>query len=203
MAKNNLKVNDLQFQQQLITTVSSVLNLYWDLVSFNQDIKVKESALVTSRRLYEDNKKQVEIGTLAPIEVTRAEAEVASNQQDLVISQTNLLQQETILKNALSKNGVASPSLADVRIVPLDSIQVPEKDVLPPFNDLVDQAMKRPARNYAEPDQHRQQQDQPERRQELVEAEFDRICGIHEQRIDRQPKRTERERMSSAIPIRL
>jgi outer membrane protein len=142
VAKNNLKVNDLQFQQQLITTVSSVLNLYWDLVSFNQDIKVKESALVTSRHLYEDNKKQVEIGTLAPIEVTRAEAEVASNQQDLVISQTNLLQQETILKNALSKNGVASPSLAEVRIVPLDSIQVPEKDVLPPFSDLVDQALK-------------------------------------------------------------
>jgi outer membrane protein len=142
VAKNNLKVNDLQFEQQLITTVSAVLNLYWDLVSFNQDIKVKESALVTSRRLYEDNKKQVEIGTLAPIEVTRAEAEVASNQQDLVISQTNLLQQETVLKNALSKNGVASPSLADVRIVPLDSIQVPEKDILPPFNDLVDQALK-------------------------------------------------------------
>ncbi len=142
VAKNNLKVNDLQFQQQLITTISAVLNLYWDLVSFNEDIKVKESALVTSRRLYEDNKKQVEIGTLAPIEVTRAEAEVASNQQDLVISQTNLLQQETILKNALSKNGVASPSLAEVRIVPLDSIQVPEKDVLPPFNDLVSQALK-------------------------------------------------------------
>src|SRR5271165_770410 len=142
VARNNLKVNDLQFQQQLITTISAVLNLYWDLVSFNQDIRVKESALVTSRRLYEDNKKQVEIGTLAPIEVTRAEAEVASNQQDLVISQTNLLQQETILKNALSKNGVASPSLAEVRIVPLDSIQVPDKDVLPAFNDLVDQALK-------------------------------------------------------------
>lgn len=142
VAKNNLKVNDLQFQQQLITTISAVLNLYWDLVSFNQDIKVKQSALVTSRRLYEDNKKQVEIGTLAPIEVTRAEAEVASNQQDLVISQTNLLQQETILKNALSKNGVASPSLAEVRIVPLDAIHVPEKDVLPTFSDLVDQALK-------------------------------------------------------------
>jgi outer membrane protein len=142
VAKNNLKVNDLQFEQQLITTISAVLNLYWDLVSFNEDIKVKESALVTSRRLYEDNKKQVEIGTLAPIEVTRAEAEVASNQQDLVISQTDLLQQETILKNALSKNGVASPSLAEVRIVPLDSIQVPEKDVLPPFNDLVERALK-------------------------------------------------------------
>jgi outer membrane protein len=142
VAKNNAKVNDLQFEQQLITTVASVLNLYWDLVSFNEDVKVKESALVTSRRLFEDNKKQVEIGTLAPIEVTRAEAEVASNQQDLLISQTNLLQQETLLKNALSKNGVASPSLAEVRIVPLDKITVPQQEENRPFNELVEFALK-------------------------------------------------------------
>ncbi len=142
VAKNNAKVNDLQFQQQLITTIAAVLNVYWDLVSFNEDVKVKESALVTSRRLFEDNKKQVEIGTLAPIEVTRAEAQVASNQQDLLISQTNLLQQETILKNTLSKNGVASPSLADVRIVPLDKIRVPEQEEKRSFSDLVDLALK-------------------------------------------------------------
>lgn len=143
VAKNNAKVTDLQFEQQLITTVSAVLNVYWDLVSFNEDVRVKESALATSRRLLADNQKQVEIGTLAPIEVTRAEAEVASNEQDLLISQTNLLQQETILKNALSKNGVASPSLADVRIVPLDHITVPGKEPLPTsFNELVDIALK-------------------------------------------------------------
>jgi outer membrane protein len=142
VAKNNAKVNDLQFEQQLITTVASVLNLYWDLVSFNEDVKVKESALVTSRRLFEDNKKQVDIGTLAPIEVTRAEAEVASNQQDLLISQTNLLQQETLLKNALSKNGVASPSLAEVRIVPLDKITLPPQEENRPFSDLVEFALK-------------------------------------------------------------
>ncbi len=142
VAKNNEKVNDLQFQQQLITTISAVLNVYWDLVSFNEDVTVKESALVTSRRLFEDNKKQVEIGTLAPIEVTRAEAQVASNQQDLLISQTNLLQQETILKNALSKNGVASPSLAEVRIVPLDKIHVPEQEENRSFADLVALALK-------------------------------------------------------------
>ena len=70
----------------------------------------------------------MDAGTLAPIEVTRAEAQVYVSQQDLLVSQTNLLQQETVLKNALSRNGVASPDLADVHIVPLDTITIPATD---------------------------------------------------------------------------
>ncbi len=143
VAKNNEKVSDLQFQQQVITTVAAVLNLYWDLVSFNEDLKARRDELRTAQQLLDDNQKQVQIGTLAPIEVTRAEAQVYSSQQDLLISQTNLLQQETVLKNALSRNGVASPLLADVRVVPLDSVQVPEKDEIKPIEELVGQALKR------------------------------------------------------------
>ncbi len=141
VSRNNEKVSDLQFKQQLITTVSAVLNLYWDLVSFNEDLKARKDELATAQALYEDNKKQVQIGTLAPIEVTRAEAQVYSSQQDLLISQTNLLQQETVLKNALSRNGVASPTLAEVHVIPLDTIQVPPTDELKPINDLVQQAL--------------------------------------------------------------
>ncbi len=141
VARNNEKVSDLTFRQQLITTISAVLNLYWDLVSFNEDLKARKDELATAQALFEDNKKQVQIGTLAPIEVTRAEAQVFTSQQDLLISQTNLLQQETILKNALSRNGVASPTLSEVHIVPLDTFQVPEKDELKPVDDLVKDAL--------------------------------------------------------------
>ncbi|MGI8958638.1 MAG: TolC family protein [Bryobacteraceae bacterium] len=141
VAKNNEKVTNLQFKQQVITTVSAVLNLYWDLVSFNEDLRARKNELATAQQLFEDNKKQVEIGTLAPIEVTRAEAQVYSSQQDLLISQTNLLQQETVLKNALSRNGVASPTLAEVHIVPLDTISVPPSDNLRPINELAQEAL--------------------------------------------------------------
>lgn len=141
VAKNNEKVTDLQFKQQVITTVSAVLNLYWDLVSFNEDLRARKDELATAQQLYEDNKKQVTIGTLAPIEVTRAEAQVYSSQQDLLISQTNLLQQETVLKNALSRNGVASPTLADVHVVPLDTISVPPSDNIRPIDQLVQEAL--------------------------------------------------------------
>jgi len=141
VSKNNEKVSNLQFKQQVITTVSAVLNLYWDLVSFNADLKARKDELATAQALFEDNQKQVKIGTLAPIEVTRAEAQVYASEQDLLISQTNLLQQETVLKNAISRNGVASPELAEVHIVPLDTIQVPPKDELPKIDELVNEAL--------------------------------------------------------------
>jgi len=139
--KNNLKVTDLQFKQQVITTVSAVLNLYWDLVSFNEDVKARQQELATSQQLLEDNRRQVAIGALAEIEVTRAEAQLYASQQDLVISQTNLLQQETILKNALSRNGVASPTLAQVHVVPLDMLPAPDTAPLQPVEQLTDQAL--------------------------------------------------------------
>jgi outer membrane protein TolC len=145
ISKNNLKVTQLQVKLQVITTISAVLNLYWDLVSFNEDVRIKEQALATAQKLYEDNKKQVAIGTLSAIEVTRAAAEVSAAKENLLIAQTNVAQQETVLKNALSRNGVASAWLDDVHIVPLDRIVVPEKEDLKPVAELVEQALnKRP-----------------------------------------------------------
>lgn len=145
ISKNNQKVTDLQVKLQVITTISAVLNLYWDLVSFNEDVRIKEQALATAQKLYEDNKKQVAIGTLSAIEVTRAAAEVSAAKENLLIAQTNVAQQETVLKNALSRNGIASAWLDDVHIVPLDQIVVPEKEDLKPIGELVEQALdKRP-----------------------------------------------------------
>ena len=77
IAKNDVKISDLVFRQQVIAAVATVVNLYADLVSFNEDVKVRRQALSLAEKLYNDNKKQVEIGTLAPIEIVRAEAEVA------------------------------------------------------------------------------------------------------------------------------
>jgi len=142
IARNSLKVSDLAFKQQVIATVSAVMAGYWDLVSFNEMVRVRQQALEVAQKLYEDNKKQVEIGTLAPIEIVRAEAEVASAEQQLVNAQTQMLQQENLLKNALSKTGIGSPVLADVHIIPTDRIQVPEQEKIEPVQDLVSQAMQ-------------------------------------------------------------
>jgi outer membrane protein len=140
--KNNMKATDLQFKQQVITTVTAALNLYWDLVSFNQDLKARQEEVATADQLLKNNQDQVRIGTLAEIEVTRAQSQLYAARQDLVISQTNLLQQETVLKNALSRTGIATSDLADVHIIPLDVITIPATDDLPPMNDLVADALK-------------------------------------------------------------
>ena len=140
IARNNLKVADFTFKQQVISTVANVIGLYYDLVNLNASVKVARESLGVSEKLYNDNKKQVEIGTLAPIEIVRAEAEVAGRQQDLTVAETNVLQQETIIKNSLSRNGVASPSLAEARIIPTDSIKIAEVEAIRPIQDLVDEA---------------------------------------------------------------
>jgi len=139
--KNNLKVTDLQFKQQVMTTVTAALNIYWDLVSFNQDVKARQDEVATAQQLFENNQKQVQIGTLADIEVTRAQSQLFAAKQDLLISQTNLLQQETILKNVISRAGVATSDLAETHIVPLDRIEIPAKDEFRPIDELVKQAL--------------------------------------------------------------
>jgi outer membrane protein TolC len=94
-----------------------------------------------AQQFYQDNQKQVQIGTMAPLDVTTAEAQLASSQQDLVVSQTTLAQQEVQLKNVLSRTGTADPLVANVSIIPLDPIVVPDQDNLPPMKELLTTAM--------------------------------------------------------------
>ena len=141
IAKNNREVSDLTFRQQVETTVTAVMELYWDLVSFNDAVRVGKDALTASQQLLENNRKQVEVGTLAQIEVVRAEAEIASREQTLLVSQTRALQQETILKTALSRTGVASPAIAAAHIITTDVIRVPPVEPVVPIQDLTAQAL--------------------------------------------------------------
>jgi outer membrane protein TolC len=142
ISRNEVKLSNLVFTEQVITTVSNIVTLYWQLVSLNDAVTYAKQNLALSDKTYSDNKRQVEIGTLAPIEITRAEAEVAARQQDVTVAETNVLQQETIIKNSLSRNGVANPLVAAARIVPTDRIRVPENETLSALPDLFETALK-------------------------------------------------------------
>ncbi|HTA68186.1 MAG TPA: TolC family protein [Bryobacteraceae bacterium] len=140
--KNNAKVTDLQFKQQVITTVSAALNLYWDLVAFDEDVRARQEEVRAAEQLLEDNRKQVQFGAMAEIEITRAEAQLYAGRQDLTIAQTNLLQQETVLKNELVRTGIEQAGLANVHVVPLDKIAtIPATDEIRPIQDLINQAL--------------------------------------------------------------
>ncbi len=141
VAKANLKLDDLIFKGEVIGVVVNVLNLYYGLVADYEDAKAKQTAVEVAQQFYQNNKKQVEIGTMAPLDVTTAEAQVASSQQDLVISQTTLEQEAVLLKNVLSRNGLGDPLIREVQIIPLDRIDVPEQDTLPPLKSMIASAL--------------------------------------------------------------
>jgi outer membrane protein len=141
IAKINLQTSDLNFKTQVIGVVRNVLQSYYALAADYEDINAKQSALDVAQTFSEDTKKQVQIGSLAEIEITRAESQAATTRQDLVTSQTNLQQHELQLKNLISRTGVADPIVASAQIVPVDRIVIPEKDEFPPLKDLVHTAL--------------------------------------------------------------
>jgi outer membrane protein len=139
--KINLQTSDLNFKTQVIAVVRNVLQSYYALAADYEDIKAKQSALDVAQTFYEDTKKQVQIGSLAEIEITRAESQAATSRQDLVNSETNLQQNELQLKNLISRTGVMDPIVADAQIIPVDRIAIPEKDEFPPLKSMVQMAL--------------------------------------------------------------
>jgi outer membrane protein len=144
IAKNNRKIADWAFAQQAITTVTNTITDYWELVFARENVKVQQQAVTVAEKLYNDNKKQLEIGTMAPLDVTRAESELATDRQNLIVAQTVKLQDEQTLKNAISKNPLA-PNFVNVEIIPTDLPSPPETIEAPSFEEAVKEAFaKRP-----------------------------------------------------------
>ncbi len=126
-AKNNVKIGESQFKQQVITTVTQVATEYWELVFARENVKVEQVAVAADQQLYENNKKQLEIGTMAPLDVITAQSQLATDQQALVQAQTTRLLDETTLLVAITKNSL-TPSLQGVEIVPTTSIFTPVEE---------------------------------------------------------------------------
>jgi outer membrane protein TolC len=139
ISKNNRRIADLAFAQQAITTITNTINAYWELVYAIENVKVQQQAVTVSEKLYNDNKKQLEIGTMAPLDVTRAESELATDRQNLIVAQTAQLQQQQVLRNAISKDPMA-PNVANVEIVPTDKPTPPAIIEAANFEDAVKEA---------------------------------------------------------------
>jgi len=140
-ARNNREIADIAFRQQIISTVSQVENIYWNVVNAFENLKAQKRAQQAAEQLLSDNKKQVAIGTLAPIEVVSAEAQVATSRQNVIVAQTNLQLQQLYLKNAITKNQ-DDPVLAATEVVPSDRMKLPEQEVITPLQDLIAEAMQ-------------------------------------------------------------
>jgi outer membrane protein len=144
IANNNRKIADWAFALQAITTITNTINAYWELVYARANVKVQEQAVTVAEKLYTDNKKQLGVGTMAPLDVTRAESELATDRQNLIVAQTVQLQDEQILLNAISKDPLA-PNLIHVEIITADQPKQPELIEAASFDDSIKEAFaKRP-----------------------------------------------------------
>src|SRR6266446_5777581 len=140
IAKNNREISDVAFRWQITNTVDQIENMYWDLVFAYENVRVQKEQLAFAQKTLSDNQKQVQIGTLAPIEVVRAQSTVATNQQTLTLALTNLQLQQLLMKNALSRT-LVDPILADAEVIPTSTMELPAQEAVAPTQDLVNDAL--------------------------------------------------------------
>ena len=141
IARNNREITDVVFRQQIITTVSQVENIYWDLVTAYEAVKVNERALQLADKVLSDDQEQVKIGTMAPITLAQAQSGVASAKQNLILSQTNLQLEQLLMKNAMTKN-MQDPLLAEAPVIPTDTLKPDEQYQVRPIQDLIEEALQ-------------------------------------------------------------
>src|SRR5690606_29845079 len=122
IAANGRLQSDLVLRQQVISTTAAVMRLYWDLVALQGDVEARSQALLRAEKVLADNREQVEVGMMAPIESVRARAEVARSRRDLISAEGLVRQQETVLKDYLSRKMAGDPDLFGIRIVPTDTL---------------------------------------------------------------------------------
>jgi len=140
IAKNNRELSDVAFRLQVITTVDQIQTMYWDLVFAYENVRVQNESLTFAQKTLTDTQKQVEIGSLAPIEVVRAQSTVAQDMQALTVAKTNLQLQQLLMKNALSRT-LRNPILAGAEVIPTSTMEIPENEQVQATEDLVNQAM--------------------------------------------------------------
>lgn len=140
IARNNREISDLAFKNQVIATVTQIQNIYWDLVNAMEAVRVRERSLAAAQKVLDDSKKQLELESIAPIEVTRAEAEVDQRNEELIVAQSTLQLQQLLMKNAISRD-LSDQSLDGVAVIPTDTMDIPTTEPVRPVQDLVAEAL--------------------------------------------------------------
>ncbi len=125
----------------VIGVVASVETAYWNLVYSLENVKVQETTVRWAKKNLQATKAQLQIGTLAQLDVVTAESELATNQQNLIVAQTSAQQQQTALLNLITRNPMAA-GLTNIEVVPTDSINTPPKVDIIPYREAVQQAWR-------------------------------------------------------------
>jgi len=140
IANNNRLIADTAFRLQVITTIDQIENIYWDLVYAFENLKVQQDALAFAQKALSDTRRQIGAGVSAPLQLASAQSTVATDQQALILAQTNLELQQLLMKNALSRT-LVDHTLDEAQVIPTSTMDVPEQESIPPTHDLIEQAL--------------------------------------------------------------
>jgi outer membrane protein len=141
IARNNRELSDVAFRLQIIDSVDQIENIYWDLVYAYENARVQNESLSFAQKTLSDTRKQVEIGSLAPIETVRAQSTVAQDQQLVTTAQTNLQLEQLLMKNALTRS-LKDPMLATAEVIPTSTMEIPAQEQVVPTDDLINDALR-------------------------------------------------------------
>jgi outer membrane protein TolC len=138
-AKFNSRAARYNLANAVITVIANVETAYWNLVYAIENVKVQQTTVNWAKKNLEATKAQLRIGTLAQLDVVTAESELATNQQNLIVAETQAQTAQTTLLNLITRNPMAA-GLAHIDVVPTDSINTPPKVDIIPYRDAVQQA---------------------------------------------------------------
>ncbi len=141
IARNNKKISDIAFRDQVIETITQIENIYWDLVNAYEQARVTKQSLDFAQQSYENAQKQLKLEAIPAMDVMKAEAEVSKRQQELTVANSNEHLQESLLKNALTRS-LDDPLLEEMPVVPTDRMESMPKEESVPLADLITQALK-------------------------------------------------------------
>jgi outer membrane protein TolC len=141
IAKNNKKISDIGFKDQVIATITQIKNIYWDLVNAYEQARVNEQSLAFAQQSLDNARKQLQLDSVPAMDVMRAEAEVSKRDQDLTVARTSLQLQELLIKNAITKS-LDDAVLEAVPVVPVDRFESVETQTMQAVQDLIAQALR-------------------------------------------------------------
>jgi outer membrane protein len=141
IAKTNKTISSAVLEQQMISTIAGVDNLYIDLISLQDEVKVQQQALMAAEQLLTNDRQQLDVGRLPPIEVARAESLVTSTRVLLDQSKALRDQQEVILRTLIDPGSLTGPDAQLPDIVATDLLLPPHAGVETPLPDLVKLAL--------------------------------------------------------------
>ena len=141
IARNNKKISDIAFKDQVIETVTQIENIYWDLVSAYEQSRVTEQSLAFAQQSLDMARKELALQAIPALDVTKADAEVSKRDQELTVARTNLQLQESLIKNALTKT-LDDPVLEEMPVIPTDRMQRDSVTKASPILDLIKEALE-------------------------------------------------------------